>query len=114
MLSETKFLRLYRRQQESGLSVKDFCANEGIAESTYYYWYKKVRRNSSGSYFIPLVVSPSPAPSTRNYPKESRSIQEHDADDSVLLEVVYPNGTMLRVRKDIDLDHLRALVSLFE
>jgi transposase-like protein len=114
MLSESKFLEIYRRQQESGLSVKDFCANEGIAESTYYYWYKKVRKNSSGPDFIPLVVSPSPVPSPRNYPRGSTSVQDHDADDSVLLEVVYPNGTMLRIRKDLNLEHLRALISLFE
>ena len=113
MLNETKFREIYRRQQESRLSVKDFCANEGIAESTYYYWYKKVRRNSTGSDFIPLIVSPSPVPSTRNYPMESTSVQQHDADDSVL-EVVYPNGTMLRIKKDLDLAHLRALVRLFE
>jgi hypothetical protein len=35
-------------------------------------------------------------------------------NDDVLLEVVYPNGTKLRIKKDIDLTHLRALVCLYE
>jgi len=112
MLSEFKFLEIYRRQQTSGLSVKDFCVNEGIAESTYYYWYKKVRRNSSRPDFIPLVVSPSPSGSIQNYPRKSVPVQEQDG--TVVLEVVYPNGTMLRIKKDLDLEHLRALVRLFE
>jgi hypothetical protein len=29
MLSETKFLELYQQHQESGLTVRDFCSNEG-------------------------------------------------------------------------------------
>jgi len=32
----------------------------------------------------------------------------------VLLRVVYPNGTIIRARKDIALTELRALVQLFD
>lgn len=93
MLSESKFLELYRRQQESGFTVKDFCSNEGIAESTFYYWRKKLRKNSVAQDFIPLVVKPSKSPLVPNYAKSHPLVQEPGEMDDVLLELVYPNGT---------------------
>jgi transposase-like protein len=114
MLSESKFLEIYRRQQESGLTVKDFCSNEGIADSTFYYWYKKVRKKSSKQDFIPLVVKTSPSHLTPKHSETRPSVEDSLEMDDVLLEVVYPNGTRLRIKKDIDLTQLRALVCLFE
>ena len=122
MLGESKFLELYRRQQESRLTVKDFCSNEGIAESTFYYWRKKLRKNNVTQNFIPLVVKSSQSLSAHSYAKNHRSVQESGemparpagGDEDVLLEVVYPNGIKLRIKKDIDLTHLRALICLYE
>jgi len=113
MLSEFKFLELYRRQQESGLTVKDFCTNEGIAQSTYYYWHKKVRNNRSKQDFISLVVRSAPSHLSANHSKGHPLVADSERDD-VLLELVYPNGTKLRIKKDLDLTQLRALVCLFE
>ena len=31
-------------KQESGLTNREFCAQHGIAEKTYYYWLRKVRQ----------------------------------------------------------------------
>ena len=67
MLSERKYLKLYQRQQESGLSVREFCSNEGIAYSTFYYWYKKTRPKRGNQEFIPLVVKPSPGVPAQDY-----------------------------------------------
>jgi hypothetical protein len=41
MLNESNFRAVFARFQESGLTIKDFCANELIAPSTFYYWRKK-------------------------------------------------------------------------
>jgi hypothetical protein len=115
MLGESKFLELYRRQQESRLTIKDFCSNEGIAQSTFYYWRKKLRKKNVTQNFIPLVVKSSQSLSAHSYTKNHRSVQESgEMDEDVLLEVVYPNGTKLRIKKDIDLTHLRALICLYE
>ena len=32
-----------RSKQESGLTNREFCAQQGISEKTYYYWLRKVR-----------------------------------------------------------------------
>ena len=35
------------------------------------------------------------------------------SDDDFLLELIYPNGTRLRIKNVHDLEHIRNLVSLF-
>jgi len=111
-LDESKFIALLNRQQESGLNVKDFCSNEGLTESTFYYWRKKLQEHPPSKGFIPLVVKSSQS----IVQKHSKSYEPISADqpqaDDFLLELVYPNGTMLRVKKDLDLSHLRTLIHL--
>ncbi len=110
----SKFSELIRQQQESGLSIKDFCYNQGIAHSTFHYWRKKLRRTKQE--FIPLIVK-SPSPALHGKPgSSSRQSRNHIVTDpdGALLELVYPNGTQLRIKQDLDLDHLRALIRLFD
>jgi len=114
MLNESKFLALLSRQQESGLSVQEFCSNEGITESTFYYWRRKLQNTAPSKGFIPLVVKPQTSV-TRRFPKGHQLEQtgEQQVEGDFLLEVVYPNGTKLRVKNDLDLSHLRALIFLY-
>lgn len=62
MLNRSKIISLLERQKESGLSVKRFCSNECIAPSTFFYWRKKIRKDTIGQGFIPLVVRNPSAP----------------------------------------------------
>jgi hypothetical protein len=43
-MDEKAFIKLHRRQRESGLTVKEFCSNEVIAPSTFYHWQKKLKK----------------------------------------------------------------------
>ena len=114
MLSEPKFLDLYRRHEESGLTVRDFCSNEGIAPSTFYYWLKKVKKNNTARNFIPLLVdSPQPVP-PQSYVKSHTPVPGSRNIDESLFELVYPNGTKLRIKQDLDIAHLRTLVCLID
>ena len=115
MLSETKFLSLYHRQQESGLSVREFCTNEGVAYSTFYYWYKKTRLKRGNQEFIPLVVKPSPGVPAQDYANAPPGVHATgNTGEGMLLELEYPNGTRLRIKQDLDLVHLRTLVCLLD
>jgi transposase-like protein len=98
------------RYKESGLSVRSFCSNEGIAPSTFYYWQKIIRNEAGGKRFIPLVVKSAGA--TFNPVTQSESLQRQGND--ILLEITYPNGTALRIKNDLDLAGLRALISLLD
>ena len=115
MLDETKFITLLNRQQESGLSIKDFCSNEGIAKSSFYYWKKKLKKTTPSKGFIPLVIKSS-RPVLQKHIKDHQTISiDHDQiEGDPLLEVVYPNGTMIRIKKDIDLSKLQALIYLYD
>lgn len=114
MHKESKFSELIKLQQDTGLTVREFCSNEGIVPSTFYYWRKKLQGSRKKNDFIPLIVKPSLSSqgtrnvSRRNYPPEQST------EDNVLLELIYPNGTLLRVKKDLGLDQLRALIHLYD
>ena len=114
MLNESKFRVLQNRQEESGLNVRAFCSNEGIAPATFYYWLKKLQKNNQPKGFIPLVVKPSPSTHQRYVTGNSQSSPVDTPEDAIFLELVYPNGTLLRVKRDLDLSHLRALIHLYE
>jgi len=114
-MNESKFLEVYRRQQDSGLSVREFCSNEGMAPSTYYYWYKKTKHKRGKQEFIPLVVKPSAPVPAQDYVSKPPLVRESgDTGEGMLLEVEYPNGTRLRIKQDLDLTHLRTLVCLLD
>ncbi|NOR34125.1 MAG: hypothetical protein GQ579_05540 [Bacteroidales bacterium] len=114
MLSETKFQELYRRHQESRLTVRDFCSNEGIAPSTFYYWHKKIKKNNTIRDFIPLLVDPPQPVTPQSYVKSHAPVHDNKNIEDALLELVYPNGTKLRIKQDLDLAHLRTLVCLID
>jgi hypothetical protein len=109
MLSSSKMTVLLERHKESGLSVKSFCSNEGIAPSTFFYWQKKLRKKDTGGHFIPLLVR---APGSAVYPASGQS--HASGMDNTPLEITYPNGTTLRIRQTLDLAGLRSLVSLLD
>jgi len=114
MINESKIRELIKRQKETGLNITAFCANEGIPKSSYYYWRKRLRREP-GKRFIPLMVNPIPATmsgSSKNYTRQQH--EHHTSGDDFLLELLYPNGTRLRIKSDADFDHLRTLVCLLD
>ena len=100
---------LLERQKESGLSIKSFCSNEGIAPSTFYYWQKKLRKESTDGRFIPLLVR---GPGSTAYPASGQ--MPAPGMDHTPLEITYPNGTTLRIRQTLDMAGLRSLVSLLD
>jgi transposase-like protein len=108
---ETRFFELIRLQRDSGLSVREFCSNEGIAPSTFYYWKKKLRGKGSGrkNDFIPLLVK-----SPGDELSRGAACPEISTNSNTLFELVYPNGTKLRLKKDLDLSDLRTLIHLYD
>lgn len=47
---------IVRECQGSGLTNKEFCAQRGISEKTYYYWLRKLRRTAAASMTTPQLV----------------------------------------------------------
>jgi hypothetical protein len=110
MSNHLRFASLINRQKESGLTVKMFCANEGIPESSFYYWQHRIKKESKEKQFIPLVVKPAGTRAHRSNQEEPVKL----CSDNFLIEISYPNGINLRIKNDLELDQLRALVSLLD
>jgi len=116
MHKSDKYFELVRQQEASGFSVKEFCSNEGIAVSTFYYWIKKLRSQSGKNDFIPLVINNQQPRLAQSHHRQNRNSgsMESAVGNEHWFEVVYPNGVVLRARKDVALAELRALVQLFD
>jgi hypothetical protein len=113
-MDEKTFIKLHRRQRESGLTVKEFCSNEVIAPSTFYHWQKKLKRLGRLPGFIPVIVDTSPGLSQDKFTDRhfSSSLVPPEESGVVPIEIEYPNKTIIRIKNGLDLSLLKALISL--
>jgi hypothetical protein len=109
MLTEQQFSEIHSRYISSGLSIRSFCQNEGICESKFYYWKKKMKRFFPGDVscgFVALVIRDSGTGCQRVGEANHRIVDSG-------FEICYPNGTRLKFSPEgLDLSLLRSLLSL--
>lgn len=101
-LDRKHFEEIYSRFQESGLTVKDFCSNEGLTLSTFYYWQKRIRPSGHAlvrNGFLPLSID-----SPGNTPSCLSGVENQ-------LEITYPTGTTLRFRGCISVNEILTLLT---
>jgi transposase-like protein len=105
----TIFKRLYQEYQASGLNIKDFCANQGLAPSTFYYWRNKLEETSQHQpgNFVPLVFD-------SNQPDQPPMKRVHSIENNAAIELMFPNGTKMVLRDKIDMHLLKTIVHLFD
>ncbi len=114
-MTEALFQDLLNRQKESGLTVRDFCANEGIVPSTYYYWLKKSKaKEAQPTMFIPLIATSGKIPALKKNHQLQVPPASKECDSPVFLELVFPNGIVIKVRNQVDLPLLQKLVHLYD
>jgi hypothetical protein len=86
--SKADYMRLHiETRSKSGLTVSDYCTQNGIVKSCYYYWLKKLSEEKASAGFTSVNV-------TR----------------SSLVEIIYPNGVQLSYTGDINAAVLQSLV----
>ena len=76
---------IIRECRESGLSNREFCAQRGIGEKTYYYWLRKVREATAAS--APHLV---------------RLEESREAEPLCMIEIRYGEAE-LKLPEDVDL-----------
>ena len=102
---DRKLERLWRRRlahwRRSGLSVRAYCAAHGLTEPNFYAWRRELRRRDARraagpppAAFVPISVLPPPIP--------------------VPLELVLPDGRVLRIPAGFDADTLRRVLATCE
>lgn len=110
-----QFRELYNEWKSTRLTVRSFCRNMGINESRFYYWKKKIEapiETASGS-FIPIQMNQG-----RNgkiqicSPQPGKSMGPASASAQDICEIVYSNGVILRIKSEMSLEMLKALITL--
>ena len=111
----TTFKQLYQEYQESGLNIKDFCANQCLAPSTFYYWRNKLEETSQHrpENFVPLVFDSNQSASD-NRASQSPVKSSQTSENNAPIELMFPNGTKMVLRDNIDMRLLKAIVHLFD
>ena len=100
---------ILKRQADSGVSVRQFCAAEGVSEPSFYSWRKKLGarsdggargqaetsgkdRSDSGRLFVPLRV----------------------LDTAQTLEIIHPLGYRIQVTGDVNPVALRHVIEALD
>jgi len=118
MFNEKKFRVIYDEYIASGLTVRDYCANQHMNEAKFYYWKTKLKGQlPPKSGFVPMVFNgdgharSSRVPDTVQPPTSAFSTPEAIAQ-SISCEISYPNGVVLKLNGLSDAQMLSSLLVL--
>ncbi len=109
---ESSFRKLYQEYLDSGLSVRDFCANQSFAVSTFYYWKKRLESKEIPTEFVPLMVGSQSGMSHVDN-SQAASVNDITPAEDRNMEFTFPNGTKLEVKGNVDLALLKTIVHLY-
>lgn len=116
MLNEKKFRAIYGEFLESGLTIRDYCANQQMNEAKFYYWQNKLKGHLPPKRgFVPVIfenerqASQIPAhvqdlPGTHSHPAVSNK--------TISCEITYPNGVCVKLNGLPDVQMLKSLLVL--
>ena len=93
-MSKEEFLEILSRQQRSGLTIKDFCANEAYTESSFYYW--KGKFGLSRPYHAGRSSSEEFAPVNLTSPLSSNQTYDRATMGSGEIRIDFPGGIIAR------------------
>lgn len=105
---ERRWLDLVRQWQESRLSIRQFCGRRRLSEPTFYAWRRVLRQRGL------IDKHPSAAASAATTPTFLQVAVDSDALTAPAIDLVLPQGRLLRVRAGFDPALLRQLLRLLE
>lgn len=118
MLNEKKFRVIYSEFLESGLTIRDYCANQQMNEAKFYYWQNKMKGQIPPKRgFVPVVFGngqntrPSQVPTPAQERKES-FLNPAASDKTISCEINYPNGVCVKLNGLSDPRVLQSLLVL--
>ena len=113
MLNAQKFLTLYNDYLDSGLTVRDYCANQQMNEAKFYYWQNKLKDQLPPKRgFVPVVFNPKQQTSAVPFSCGSKRHQQLGSSGELCCEISYPNGISVKLSGMTDADILRSLLQL--
>ena len=118
MLNSDQFIALYDEYLESGLSVRDFCANHFMRESKFYYWKNRLKRQlPPRKGFMPMVFENGQTTQSFHFPNPVQNQAKNFsnppvASNSFFCEISYPSGVCMKLNGLPDPEILRSLLLL--
>ena len=105
---ELHWREILKRQTDSGLSIRRFCATEGISEPSFYAWRKRLRERNS-------ATQPRKA-GRRNDGRgqEGLFVPLQLVDAAARLEIVHPLGYRIQVTGDVNPVTLRHVIETLD
>ena len=98
-----------RRQAVSGLSIRQFCAQERISPPSFYAWRRRLKEGGDAARHRPVVGRGSSEPrTTREF------IPLGLVDTPTTWEVVHPRGYRVRVRGEIRAATLQCILGVLD
>ena len=95
--------RAVRQWRTSGLSIRDFCGQEGLPEGNFYAWRRTIaQRDAEKPAFVPVQVVAEPP------------MLAQPAEAAAALELILAGGRRLRVGPGFDAATLQRLLPLVE
>lgn len=96
-MSKEEFVVILERQQKSGLSVKDFCANESYTLSSFHYWKSKFGLTRSNHNYAREIITPGElAPISFNLPEKRRaSLPKSEPGNHDEIMIKLPSGVQV-------------------
>ena len=102
--------QILRRQAESGLSIRSFCAAEEISEPSFYAWRKRLRQR-------PRDVSPEAWQSRHGEESADNAplfVPLKLVDAAATLEIVHPLGYRIQLTGDVNPVTLRQVIETLD
>ena len=98
---EKYWRRMLRRRADSGMTIADFCASEGLKPTTYHYWQREIRRRDA---------LPSPKTESSSAPALAAVQVIDDGGGRAGVEIVAKNGYVVRVGQQATAEQVRRVL----
>ena len=95
-----------REATRSGLSIREFCRQRQLKESQFYWWQRRLKQSRQP----PRRRKPAAEDEAASFALVSDEPGTIDAG----LELVFPGGRRLRIRKGVDEETLRAVLAVVD
>jgi hypothetical protein len=116
MLNEKKFRAIYDSFLESGLTIRDYCANQQMNEAKFYYWQNKFKGQLPPKRgFVPVIFENGRQASQVPAPVQERKesfLNPVTCDKTISCEISYPNGVSVKLNGLPNTQMLRPLLVL--
>lgn len=109
--------RVLRQWRRSGLSVREFCADQGLSEASLYWWRRTLdQKDAQATRLVPVRVIPEAA-DVADRDRPALAVPGAAADASAApsgLELIVAGGLRLRIGPGFDAATLRRVLAILQ